>query len=594
MESEKAAKRAKTVLNNCNYLMKKLEKMKKIVLSLVLISVTGIVGAQVPNHHWTRTANGGSSAEGKCIAVDDFGNVYTAGEFGSTSDFDNSAGVFNLTSNGSNDVFIVKTSAQGAFIWAMNVGGSGTDIPSELVLDPSGNLYITGTFAGTADFNPAAGVANLTSAGMTDVFVLKLSSDGAYVWAKNIGGTENDEGNAIDIDDFDGTVFVCGSFRNTVDFDPNAGTVNATSNGGSDIFMLKLSPEGNYLTSKTIGSISADRGRDIVIDVTTGDQFMTGSYGGNTDFDPGAPVVELTGSNDVFVLKLDVDNDFVFAKKMGGVAVDEGRNIDIDPNGFIYVHGSFISTCNFDPNGGTTNVTSNGGDDVFVVQLSAAGALNWVRTFGSTGTEDFMDMDVNSSGTIYLTGEMANSMDANPDLVATSMLTKLGAEDTYIISLASNGNFNWATSYGAAEPSAYTRGYGICADDMDYVFITGSFKFTVDFDPNVATNNFTAVSGSDIWYQKLGNGTNNLNENHLLSGITISPNPSNGMVVLTTDILLSNAEIKISNLRGEIVQRMNNISGEQLLIDLEKQSSGVYFVEVTMQDFKEVVKVIKN
>jgi hypothetical protein len=567
--------------------------MKKIILSLSMSCAVGSLLAQLPNHHWTNSADGGASAIGKCITIDAVGNVYTAGEFGSTSDFDNSPAVSNLTSNGGNDVFLVKTSPQGDFLWAKNFGGSGNDVPSEIVLDQAGNIYLTGTFTGTADFNPDAGVTNLTSAGMDDVFILKLNPSGQLDWAKSVGGTENDEGNAIDIDDFDGTVFIFGSFRTTIDLDPGAGIQNATSTGSSDIFLLKLSATGNYITSKTLGSISADRGRDIVIDAATGDQFMTGSFGGDTDFNPGAAVELLTGSNDIFVLKLDVSNNFVFAKKMGGVAVDEGRNIDIDANGFIYVNGSFISTCNFDPNGGTTNVTSNGSDDVFVVQLAPDGSLNWVSTFGSTGTEDFMDMDVTNSGAVYITGEMANSMDANPDL-GTTILTKLGAEDAYIISLTTGGTFNGAVSYGAADIAAYTRGYGIHVDEMNNIYITGSFNASVDFNASASTHIIPAVAGSDIWYQKLGAGTNSLNENQLLSHLSVSPNPSTGVFLLNSDIQLENAQMTITNLRGEIIQEAMNIDSQTVKVDLENTASGIYLITIISNTFQEVIKVVKE
>lgn len=567
--------------------------MKKIIALLAGFSATVSVVAQLPNHHWTRTASGGSSAVGKCITVDAAGNVYTAGEFGSTSDFDNSPAVNNLTSNGANDIFLVKTSPQGDFIWAKSFGGSGDDVPSEIVIDLSGNLYVTGTFSGTADFDPDAGVSNLISAGMDDVFILKLNSSGQLIWAKSVGGTQNDEGNAIDIDDYDGSVFVFGSFRTTIDFDPGVGVQSATSLGSSDIFLLKLFPSGDYMTSKTVGSISADRGRDIVVDAATGEHFMTGSFGGDTDFDPDAAVAQLTGNNDVFVLKFNVANEFVFAKKIGGISVDEGRNIDFDANGFIYVNGSFISTCNFDPNGGSTTVTSNGSDDVFVVQLTPSGALSWVKTFGSVGTEDFMDMDVTSFGDVYVTGEMADDMDANPDAVLTNTLTKLGAEDAYIVSLASDGQLNWATSYGSTVVSAYTRGFGIYADEINNVYTTGLFYSTVDFDPSAATNNLSAVSGSDIWYQKLGPGFNSLEEHN--SGLfTLSPNPSTGVYQLSAKKAFHQLNLVVTDASGKVVYRAQNLSGIATEIDLSFLKSGLYIATLSDGTNDEVIRLIKE
>ncbi|MFN6074400.1 MAG: T9SS type A sorting domain-containing protein [Fluviicola sp.] len=568
--------------------------MRKSILSLsaLLISLTGI--SQVPNHHWTNAANGGSSAIGYCITTDEFGNVYAAGVFGSTTDFDPSAGVSNLTSNGALDVYLVKTNPQGEFMWAKNFGGSNDDIPSEIVISQTGNVYLTGIFAGSADFNPDAGVSNLTSVGLSDVFVVKVNSDGQFTWAKSVGSTNNDEGNGIDIDDFNESVFVIGSFSGTIDLDPGIGTQNVTTVGSTDVFMLKLNASGDYVASRTVGSISADRGEDIVINESSGDQYMTGFLGGTADFDPSGTVNELIGSNDIFLWKLTETNDYIYAKKMGGIAVDEGRNIDLDGSGNVYINGSFISTCNFDPNGGTLNITSNGSDDVFVAKLTPAGDLTWVKTFGSTGTEDFMEMDVTTFGNIYITGEMADNMDGNPDAVGVNMLTKLGAEDAYIVSLAFDGSFNWATSYGSTVLGAYTRGFGIHSDDNMNVYATGSFNSTVDFDPSVDANNISAVSGTDIYYQKLGPGFNGIEDQQNSSSISICPNPSAGVFVLNSDLVLHNVEITITNLRGEIIQKVSNVSVQNTIIDLENKSNGVYFIEIVADNFREIKKVIKE
>jgi hypothetical protein len=568
--------------------------MKKTFLLILGLCTSTIVISQVPNHHWTKSLNGGSSASGKCITTDEFGNVYAAGVFGSTTDFDPSASVTNLTSNGGLDVYIVKTNPQGDFIWAKNFGGSNDDIPSEIVISATGNVYMTGIFEGTADFNPDASVSNLIAVGQQDVFVVKLNANGQYQWAKSIGSTNNDEGNGIDIDDFNESVFVIGTFSLTIDLDPGVSTQTNTSVGSTDIFMLKLNASGEYVTSKTAGSISADRGEDIIINETTGDQYMTGFVGGTADFDPGVAVVEVIGNNDIFLWKLNEANDLVYAKKMGGIAVDEGRNIDLDVNGNVYINGSFISTCNFDPNGGTLNITSNGSDDVFVAKLTASGNLTWVKTFGSIGTEDFMDMDVTSFGDVYVTGEMADDMDANPDAVLTANLIKYGAEDAYIVSLASDGTFNWATNYGANSIGSYTRGFGIFADEFNNVYTTGYYQGTVDFDPIGASASYTSVAGTDIWYQKLGPGFNGINEQITSKDIQFYPNPTNGKCTLSMDKELTNASLTITDITGKIVYVTKISTTDNVELDVSFLMNGHYHLTIEENTNKSTVRFIKK
>jgi hypothetical protein len=122
------------------------------------------------------------------IAVDAAGNVYTTGYFEGTADFDPSAGVFNLTSAGSVDIFVSKLDASGNFVWAKAMGGTSIDQATSIAVDASNNVYTTGYFYNTADFDPSAGVANLTSAGSGDIFVSKLDASGNFVWAKAMGG----------------------------------------------------------------------------------------------------------------------------------------------------------------------------------------------------------------------------------------------------------------------------------------------------------------------------------------------------------------------------------------------------------------------
>ena len=113
------------------------------------------------------------------------------GSFQGTADFDPGAGTFNLTSAGDYDIFISKLDSSGNFVWAKSLGGTGYDVSYGIALDSGGNVYTTGSFSGTVDFDPGAGTFNLTSAGTGDIFVSKLDSNGNFVWARSLGGTSD-------------------------------------------------------------------------------------------------------------------------------------------------------------------------------------------------------------------------------------------------------------------------------------------------------------------------------------------------------------------------------------------------------------------
>jgi len=187
---------------------------------------------------WAKAMGGYFSDIGQSIALDGSGNVYTTGYFRGIADFDPGAGVTNLTSAGSYDIFISKLDASGNFVWAKAIGGLTNDLVFSIALDGSGNVYTTGSFEGTVDFDPAAGFYNLTSVGNADIFISKLDASGNFVWANAMGGTDMENGYSIALDG-SGNVYTTGVFAGTADFDPGTGVANLTSAGFYDIFVAK-------------------------------------------------------------------------------------------------------------------------------------------------------------------------------------------------------------------------------------------------------------------------------------------------------------------------------------------------------------------
>src|SRR5690606_108826 len=136
---------------------------------------------------------------GYSIAADASSNVYLTGYFMGTVDFDPSSATVNLVSAGGQDVFMAKYDASGNYVWAKAMGGTSTEIAYSIALDALNNIYLAGYFFNTADFDPGAGTANLTSASVniSDAFFAKYDASGNYVWAKAVGGTDVEFGRGI-------------------------------------------------------------------------------------------------------------------------------------------------------------------------------------------------------------------------------------------------------------------------------------------------------------------------------------------------------------------------------------------------------------
>jgi len=318
------------------------------------------------NFIWAKSMDG---TAGLSIAIDPFDNVYTTGNFLDTADFDPSAGVFNLTSKGFYDIFISKLDSSGNFVWAKAMGGTGFDSGRSITIDAFGNVFITGQFAGTADFDPDAGTFNLTSSGSYDIFISKLDTSGNFIWAKAIGGAASDGSSAI-ATDASGNVYTTGYFESTADFDPSAATFNLISTGLKDIFISKLDSSGSFAWAVAMGGTASDGCGSVRIDAAN-NVYTTGGFEGTVDFDPGAGIFNLTsaGLGDIFIYKSDASGNFVWANAVGGTAIDGGTSITIDAFGNIYTTGSFTGTVDFDSGVSVFNLTSSGGNDIFVQKI---------------------------------------------------------------------------------------------------------------------------------------------------------------------------------------------------------------------------------
>lgn len=216
------------------------------------------------------------------------GAIYLTGNFRSTVDFDPGPGVFELTANNAQiDIFMAKFDSDGDFVWALSWEQSGEDEDQrDLQVDTTGHVYLSGYFRNTMDLDPGAGTFQLTSAGSSDEFIVKLDSSGAFVWAVRFGNSGLETGVDIEVEN-DGTINFMGDFDDVLDVDPGPGTLDLGDNSDiSNVYFGKLDPDGNLIWGRAITGFYITDPYDLTID-GMGNLYYSGDFEGTVDFDPG-------------------------------------------------------------------------------------------------------------------------------------------------------------------------------------------------------------------------------------------------------------------------------------------------------------------
>lgn len=399
----------------------------------------------------------------------------------------------------------ITRAEEGDFAWAANLGSTLSEEGYGIAVDSTGNVYTTGNFEDTVDFDPGLSVYNLTSAGHSDIFITKFNANGDFVWAKSMGGPDVDTARDIVVDGV-GHIVTTGYFTDTVDFNPGTETYNLTSAGSVDAFICMLDANGDFVWAKALSGTSAIAGIGIATDIL-GNVYTTGYYQGTVDFDPGNGVYNLssTGIDDIFISKLDKNGDFVWAKTIGSSTFDDGWHIAVDVAANVYTTGYFEGTVDFNPGVNTYNLTSAGNEDVFICKLNSDGGFVWARAMGGTDGDVGLGIAVDTSKNVYSIGVFNGTADFNPEGTKTYNLTSAGGGDVFISKLDANGNFVWARAMNGPAPD---YGNQITLDSSGNIYSVGWFQDTVDFDPGVDSYNLTSAGGPDIFVSKLDNEGN--------------------------------------------------------------------------------------
>ncbi len=328
------------------------------------------------NFVWAAQAGGSSWDKGYGVAVDSAGSCYVTGAFNGTVAF----GKTTLTSAGSADIFVAKLDGAGNFVWATRAGGPGRDQGQAIALDPAGNVYVTGGFNNFGQGEASFGTLTLSGLGHMEIFVAQLDSAGAFRWVTPAGSPQGEDsgehfesGYDIAVDP-QGNSHVVGAFLGSARF----GTRVLTSAGYEDIFVARLNSAGAVQWAVRAGGRNHDDTAYGVALDSWGNSYITGQFfGPQATF--GSATLTSRGESDVFVAKLTLTGDLLWATAGGGGGADFAEDIAVGSAGELYITGAHGPGASF----GETQLKDFGSWDVFAARVSRGGQFVWAKSAGS-------------------------------------------------------------------------------------------------------------------------------------------------------------------------------------------------------------------
>jgi hypothetical protein len=451
---------------------------------------------------------GSTSQRANDIATDSQNNIIITGSFIGTLKLDMNVGPAKVTTSLNSDIFVAKYTQNGELIWFQNYNSSGQSAGLNVEVDQYDNIYLSGAFSGTADFDYSNSVFNLTSQSVNpakrDIYILKLESNGNFIWAKRLGGNMGIRVSGMVLDS-DNSVYTAGDFIGTIDFNPNSGVHSVTPLGTNIIgYILKLDSNGNFVWVDVIDGIGGgSRFHDLAIDF---DQNLIGIglFSGTCDFDSGAGIYDFGGSpsGGMFAMKVKNDGAFDWAISADVSAYEVG----LDHNGSILIGGIFNGTVDFDPGIDTVYHTCEFFQDAFLLKLDSSGGYVWSggMSGGTLGnsygpiithilSDDYNNMFV-----------MGNYHTATTDIdpgIDTLIPTHYGETDLFLMKLNQDNSQEWVRTFGGPEEEYSNR---MTLDTDGNLNMCGRFQGTADLDPDSTVFNLTVNTYDEIYIVQLG------------------------------------------------------------------------------------------
>ncbi len=453
---------------------------------------------------WVKVNESSNLAYARDIVHTDNGYVYSVGKFKDTLDMDPSIAVSNLISEGAEDIYIQKLNVFGDFLWGKRIGNNRLETVKKIHITYEGDILICGTFREQVDFDPNDNIFNMTGDTLFDSsYILKLSSSGDFLWAKQINGDDRVSANSISTDDL-GNIIVVGEFKGTADFDPSSSNLDiATVGVGKSLFIQKLNSSGDLLWAKAIGG---DLGNTFAndLDIEGNELYITGAFNRVVDFDPGTAIHNLTTITQnftaSFVLKLDSLGDYIWANSVTADYAVVGTVISVE-NDHVYIGGHYRGIADFDPGSDVVELMSYGVRNGYVQKFDSNGNLVWVNGLRSLGSakSQVLDLSIDQNDKVLIFGTFSGDTDFDPS-EQDYFIAPNGNVDVFFEKFNSRGEYLWIKPLGGGTTDG---GGGMSVDYAGNIYSTGFFSNYVDFDLGSNVHYKYATTIYDVFVHKM-------------------------------------------------------------------------------------------
>ncbi len=578
---------------------------------------------------WAKRAGGSTGFDwGNEITLDSQNNFIITGYFDTQASFGEGGAMVTLNAPGDDrDIFVCKYSNSGQLIWAFNEGGVYDDSGSGLNIDDEGNIYLVGNFKGSAVFDAGGNPVTINAAGGgedQDGFIAKYTDEGNLTWAIGYGFAEGSDGlSDIEID-APGNLYVSGyKYAGFLAYyDPQ---------------IAKFDSEGEILWADSPTGISNDNASGLALD-DEGNCYITGYFTIDLTFGDSTLLAgnELDLTN-IFLAKYSTDGDILWAKCMpgtggptpfGGNLGDEGMDITINSNGYIFLTGYMSGTTTFGNDCHTLDLVSENYKDVFVAKLNRDADLQWAIRTGGSNNQTGSTICTNN-GNVLVSGNYQNSANIGgtylggfggwSDIFITNLqdqttnsdyVKNLSAEVTgwagnahditisfdkalneetvseyriFIVKSENAANFNLEaantnTFFNVVLPDGlenYSINPNESSKDTDGDDVTQDIAYKVFVlsvaDGSIANFNSLSCQSNEITIIiNVG-----INEG-FLNGVLISPNPTTG--IFTIQNLLGFIDIEITDICGKTISSHTMDCQSGYRVDISKYPDGIYHI----------------